>query len=58
MKLCHWFLRIVSPRVERERRDFRKEIARSEAHAENFCRTVTLSADQLATICTKKPQVP
>ncbi len=57
MKLCHWFLRLVSPRTERDRREFRKEVGRAEAHAEEFCRTIATTADKLAEAC-RKPQLP
>lgn len=57
MKLCHWFLRVVSPRTERDRREFRKEIARTEAYAEEFCRTVSTHVDKLPEVG-RKPQLP
>ena len=58
MKLCHILLRLLQPRAEKERREFRKDMARAEAHAEEFSRTVSVHADQLTEVACRKVQLP
>jgi len=57
MKICQYLLRLISPGAEKERMEFRRDLARAEAHSEEFHRTVCQHVDQLAEIG-RKPQIP
>lgn len=47
MKLCHFLLKLVSPQAEKERMDFRLEMARLRANTEDLTRTVVLKSDDI-----------
>lgn len=47
MKLSTLLLRLISPEQEKERMEFRKAVAHSEAHSEDFHRTITMNRDEI-----------
>lgn len=48
MNLTQKLMRIISPTCEKQRMEFRKELAKLDAHTEDLTRTLRLTPEQMA----------
>lgn len=50
MKLTQRLMRVFAPSCEKQRQEFRAELARVEAHTEDLMRTLRISPEQMQSI--------
>ena len=50
MKLIHRFMRFVAPACEKQRQEFRLELARVNAHTDDLMKTLRISPEKMKEI--------